>query len=294
MIRRNIHLEQAIYGSPWLATPGLYKAVVSVYEKHKVKVDMPDVSDLVNQRGEYEGLDENGIACIEISGVLGSGVTNIEKACGVTDYSDVGDEIDQAVADGANGIMFVIDSGGGMVNGCPELGQKIAGLNIPTQCYTPGMAASAAYWLASACDSIIASESAEVGSIGVIIPNIDESGAWQAQGVKWDPITNAGATQKGAFFGPTLTHDQRAGIQASVDKIGSKFHAAVQSKREVDPSVFDASMHSGDEAISANLIDATGSASDAYDNLYNMIQDNYGFGDTSDEDPDQNGTNDFN
>ena len=68
------------------------------------------------------------------------------------------------------GIVFAIDSPGGEVNGCSELAQTIhqARDRKPIIAYAAGDAASGAYWLASACDKIIAADTSGLGSIGVV------------------------------------------------------------------------------------------------------------------------------
>ena len=69
-----------------------------------------------------------------------------------------------------NNYIFMIDSGGGETSGISNLSKKIKQIKKPTVCYTTDICTSAAYWLASACDKIIAgSETALFGSIGVLV-----------------------------------------------------------------------------------------------------------------------------
>ena len=66
-------------------------------------------------------------------------------------------------------IVLHIDSPGGQVGGIAELANHIREkITKPVVAYVGDMAASAAYWVASAADSIIAAPTAEIGSIGVV------------------------------------------------------------------------------------------------------------------------------
>lgn len=68
-------------------------------------------------------------------------------------------------------IILDIDSGGGMATGNNDTGIYIREMSAikPITAYVSGMACSAAYWLASSCQSIVVSASGVVGSIGVVL-----------------------------------------------------------------------------------------------------------------------------
>jgi signal peptide peptidase SppA len=66
-------------------------------------------------------------------------------------------------------IVLHIDSPGGQVGGIAELAGHIRNyVTKPVVAYVGDMAASAAYWIASAADMIVAAPTAEIGSIGVV------------------------------------------------------------------------------------------------------------------------------
>lgn len=64
-------------------------------------------------------------------------------------------------------IVLVFDSPGGAVTGIHEFASMVAACSKSVTAYVSGMAASAAYWIASAADRIVSSPTALVGSIGV-------------------------------------------------------------------------------------------------------------------------------
>ncbi|MCU0228980.1 MAG: S49 family peptidase [Bryobacterales bacterium] len=68
-------------------------------------------------------------------------------------------------------VVLEIDSPGGELTGMNELAKLIAAArgSKPVLAYVGGMAASGAYWLASAADEIVADETAMLGSVGVVL-----------------------------------------------------------------------------------------------------------------------------
>ena len=69
------------------------------------------------------------------------------------------------------------------MNGTPELAQAVADASRDKFVYafSAGQMCSAAYWVASQCDAIYATPSARVGSIGVILPFVDDTEAFRKE-----------------------------------------------------------------------------------------------------------------
>lgn len=155
-------------------------------------------------------------------------------------------------------IVLDIDSPGGTVTGIEEVGLSIRKSAKPVIAHTATMAASAAYWLASQARAVYATESSEVGSIGVYVAHIDMSRAYDQMGVRVDLIKSSETPQKGAFYpGTALTDEQRAREQAQVDYLKGRFVTAVKSRRpNVQESAFDGSTFYGRQALAVGLIDS--------------------------------------
>jgi ClpP class serine protease len=132
--------------------------------------------------------------------------------------------------------------------------------------------ASAAYYLAAGATAIVASASAEVGSIGVYIPWVDASVAIAAQGLRPDPIVNTGGDLKAIGFGGTLTAEQRAHLQARVDEDFAAFKAHIRDYRDVPDSAMRGQTVSGPAAHASNLIDLQGDESAARTLLLSLIK----------------------
>lgn len=71
-------------------------------------------------------------------------------------------------------ITLDIDSPGGDIAGLEALCEAIAKHPGKTSAHVTGAAASAAYWIASSCDGIVADPSAIIGSVGTMLPGAME------------------------------------------------------------------------------------------------------------------------
>ncbi len=128
-----------------------------------------------------------------------------------TTYKEIKAKIEQALADDkVQGILYSIYSPGGTVAGTQELASfiKQASQKKPSLAFVDGMACSAAYWLASATGKIIATESAELGSIGVVLTHQDYSNFNEKVGIKYTYITAGSKKSIGASDMPLSEQDK--------------------------------------------------------------------------------------
>jgi protease-4 len=118
------------------------------------------------------------------------------------------------------------------VTGIPELASLIRTISEtkPVIAFTDAQCCSAAYWLASACDSIVVTPTADVGSIGVYSALVDESAAWAQEGYKLE-LMKAGKHKAMGIPGLPLAPEDRALIQAEVNSIYAMFTADVVANR---------------------------------------------------------------
>jgi len=273
-------LHQKIYCEPWFITPAGYRAVRSVFEskllrsKCKEGDSEEDYSMFVNVREPME-IDGNGIATIEICGTLGKGLSKIEKCCGATDYEDIEDDIEAAIAANVRGIFFDIDSPGGQCTGNGEVADMIQAIRgrIPMVAFTDDMMCSAAYNIGVSCDYVFASQSATVGSIGTIVPFVDESGMWEMEGLKFDPVTNEAGDLKSTMMGPTIgSAAQRAYLQQYVEDAFAMFKANVVRNRVVAEDAMRGQAFLAPRALEMNLIDGVLSEEAAYNKLVTLVR----------------------
>lgn len=178
----------------------------------------------------------DGVAILDIAGILTrQGYYDFWSDCMVAGYEEIGGVLRRAQADDrVRGVFMRVDSPGGFSDGCFELAADIRAMSArnggkPIWAHT-WMACSAAYALASAADRIIASASADVGSIGVYVMLLDASEWLKTHGVRIEAIQSGSHKTSGGYWKP-LTDDERADFQAVVDQIAREFVAGVTAGR---------------------------------------------------------------
>jgi ClpP class serine protease len=147
--------------------------------------------------------------------------------CGATSYESILKDFHQMLGSPkVKAIVLDIDSPGGEANGCSELADAIFSARGQKKilAYVGGTGASAAYWIASACEKIHASDSAIVGSIGVqsIVQPSAKNGqlrfvSSQSPNKNPDPATEEGAKE----------------VQSVVDSLAEIFVGKVASYRGI-------------------------------------------------------------
>ena len=182
---------------------------------------------------------ENGVATIDIKGPLLPSVDEFDRVIlGATGLDEIESAVREAAADpGVESIALNIDSPGGTVRGTPEAADAIyeASQVKPVTAHTAGTMASAAYWLGSQAQSVTMTRSASVGSIGVMVPHIDQSKRAEMLGVKVELFTT-GKFKAAGFPGTSLTEAQRELIQERIDQVFGDFKAAVTRQGRAIPA----------------------------------------------------------
>lgn len=263
-------IEQVFY-RPWLITPGGYAAVRKLVEGRILRANGEGyemLDGMTSQREEME-IDGQGIAHICIEGTLAKGISPIEACCGAHDYEWIEEDLESAIEANVRGIMLEINSPGGNCTGCSEVVEMIQALEVPIVAYSDDTACSAAYNIAVSCDKVLGSIGSTWGSIGTIIPWLDQSAAYAEQGLSWEPITSG--PLKGAGMGPSLTPAQRASLQQMVDDSFAQFRDNVLRNRRVADEYMTGAAYLAPRAKAGNLIDGIGTEELAYAELLRMV-----------------------
>lgn len=130
-------------------------------------------------------------------------------------------------SDEVSRIVMVWDSPGGIVSGLGEAADAIRRAAKPVTAFVTGIAASAAYWLASQAGEIVVERAGAVGSIGVVASLSRQEGP-DADGRRTYEVVSSGAPRKR----PDVTTDEgRAGLQEEVDALEAVFVADVARGR---------------------------------------------------------------
>lgn len=245
----------ALRTAKWAALPSTIQAVHDALAAH---VRGEGKNAIVTVGALSPVADGSNVTVIPVWGIIGKNLSSLETMCGGCDVNAVQNAIEEAVEDGnCDCILLAFDSPGGVVTGVPELAAFIrnACSEKPIYAFTDGQCCSAAYWLASATQGIFCTPSADVGSIGVYVALVDETDAWQKDGYKLE-LMKAGEFKAMGMPGKHLTDDERALIQAGVDKIYGMFTAdVIKGRGEVATATMQGQTFMGDDAAAANLVD---------------------------------------
>ncbi len=154
-------------------------------------------------------------------------------------------------------IVLDIDSPGGEVAGIYEFAEMVHAADKPVTAYVGSQAASAAYWIASAADKIIANPTAELGSIGVVF-------GYRPSEDKTIEIVSTASPKKRLDPG---SKEGRAEIQQRADDLAEIFIAQVAKYRgvttdKVKNDFGQGGMMIAEKAISAGMADKIGSLED--------------------------------
>lgn len=177
----------------------------------------------------------DGVAVIPVNGPI-SFDDPFAALFGETTVKVISENLDKALADASvHSILLNVNSPGGYVTGVEALSDKVFASRGTKRIYahTEGMAASAAYWIASAADQLfLGSGTAEVGSIGVYLVHFDYSTMLTDMGIKVTEITAGKYKGLGSPYAELTAKDQEL-LQADVDYIYTRFVQAVARNRGI-------------------------------------------------------------
>ena len=175
-------------------------------EKIKAEASKKDIHEITAIiKSEIENMGDlfeikDGIAHIPIVGELSERPSLTAALFGVeqTTFGSIIDNINKSENDPmVEKIIFEVDSPGGNISGLDQTAMAIKAIKKPTEARVHNMAASAAFWLATQTDKIIALDpTVEIGSIGVAIEIFDDSERDKSRGIKIHTIVSTGAEDK--------------------------------------------------------------------------------------------------
>lgn len=239
-------------GAPWAITESMMETIISVSKREndiealRSRLDRP----LDNTR---ETTVRNGTAVIPITGPIFPKANMFTEISGATSVDMLALDLNQAIDDRTiSNIVLDIDSPGGNVIGINEFANMVSNSPKPVTAFVGGMAASAAFWIASAADQIVIDDTAQVGNIGVVTSRIIDDD-------EKIELVSSRAPDKRADI---TTEEGRAVIQANLDKIEDVFISTVSLNRVISED--DIASHRGriligSEAVAAGFADALGS-----------------------------------
>ena len=227
----------------WAMQPEPFDALAALVQRHADGVrlsaeERAEFFDPEQTKGSEAAMQIVGdTAIIPVRGVIARYADQVNGVCqdhGRSAESMQADLLTAAADPAVARIILRIDSPGGTVAGTAETGEVIRQVSAGGKwitAYVDGLAASAAYWLASQADEIVASSTtAMVGSIGVITAHVDESRALENKGYRVQVFRSVALKAPGSM-GEALSGDQMAAIQGRMQALHSVFETAVAAGR---------------------------------------------------------------
>jgi ClpP class serine protease len=170
------------------------------------------------------------VGYLALDGPIIPRATWFSQMSGITSLDVLSSEF-KALEDDAtiNKIVLLVDSPGGVVGGVSDFAALVASSEKETASFV-WMAASAAYWIASATDTIVSSHAGMVGSIGVVLSFDDTSEAQIKKGIRHVEIVSSASPNKR----PDYKNEQGLSVlQKEVDDLADVFIETVAKNRGV-------------------------------------------------------------
>jgi ClpP class serine protease len=238
------HLIQAILNEPWAIQPEWVSAyahlIDNVFSKNlefeKAEPVLPELlsfTPMAFDDGGDSDVELNSSA-IQLSVIRITGaMTKYDQRCGPAGMLTVASWIQAAINNPeVNAIILRIDSPGGMVAGTETLASVVQSSKKPILAFVDDLAASAAYWVASQCNEIIANNTtAQIGSIGVVSTFQDMQPALEKQGVKFHIITAPQSVNKTRLFDKVRAGDYEEYKEKILRPLAQKFIDQVTASR---------------------------------------------------------------
>lgn len=208
----------------------------------------------------YAAVD--GIAIIEIAGVLVHRGGWIGNSSGQTSYEGIAAQIDAVDADPSiRAVALEIDSFGGEIAGAFDLADRIRALrrSKPVWAFVAEHAFSAGYALAAQADRILLPRTGSVGSIGVLVMHADLRRKLDKEGVAVT-LVHSGQRKVDANPYQPLPAPVQASIQGEIDGLRLLFAQTVEAGRAgrltADAALAtEAACYRGSDAVAAGLAD---------------------------------------
>jgi signal peptide peptidase SppA len=255
------HIVAEVFGKPWAIHPDKLRVITELVALRASGEILSE--EQVRERiaganaAKRSGPNASGnVAVLPLYGVISHRMNMFQQFSGGTSTEQFTAAFRQALNDpNVKAIVIDVDSPGGSVAGVAELASEIFEARGQKRIIAVAntMAASAAYYIASAADELVVTPSGEVGSIGVFAAHQDVSKALEAEGVKVTLVSAGKYKTEGNPYEP-LSEEAQASIQALVDDFYSQFVKAVAKHRDVTTSAVRGGFGEGRMVLAADAV----------------------------------------
>lgn len=254
------HLSSLVFNRPLMVTQD-YAETIAVVLSDRLDLDVEGLQIKSEAKEQREAsTTAKGIAVIPIIGSMSHRATGIEAMSGMTSYSTLQKQFEAAFNDpNVGSILMDIDSPGGSVAGAFDFRDYLMSKKGTKPVYALARDAmcSAAYLIGSTADKVYATQTARVGSIGVVAMHTDASGKMEKEGLK-PTFISAGKFKTAGNPYEKLEGEKLKYLQDSVDESYDMFINAVADARGIDKKVIrdtEARVYGGKKAVEIGLAD---------------------------------------
>jgi ClpP class serine protease len=225
----NHHILSAILSESWAIQPEALTGILSIASRANespeavaTRLGRPlENSQAVTRR--------DATAIVPVKGPIFRYANLFTQVSGATSIQVLATDLQAAMDDpSVKSIVLEIDSPGGQVAGIAEFAAQVRAASAvkPVIAYVSDLGASAAYWIAAAASEIVASDTAMLGSIGVVMT---ASTGGDAKTIKFV------SSQSPAKHADPSSDLGQQRYQQQVDALASVFVLQVAQYRGVDP-----------------------------------------------------------
>jgi protease-4 len=202
---------------------------------------------------------------------LGGRVGLVEIIGDIDDPEPIVDQLDRMERDtSVRAVVVRLDSPGGGVAASQEIYEAVKKLREdgkkPVIASMGGVAASGAYYVACAADSIVANAGTLTGSIGVIMQFPNTEDLFRKVGIRFETVKTGKYKDIGNMWRP-MTDDERKLLQDVLSNVYDQFvDAIVEGRSLVREDILpyaDGRIFSGDQALQYGFVDRLGDLDDA-------------------------------
>jgi signal peptide peptidase SppA len=217
----------------------------------------------------HPGYDGKTIAILPINGALMK-----EDFCGWFGTASLKNELNRiSSTESIQTVLLLIDSPGGTVDGTQALADAIKASPKQTIAVIDGMACSAAYWIASSADKIVATSRTDIiGSIGTMISFYDQTERLAEQGIVLREFYADASKDKNKMFSKAKQGDGKLLVSELLNPMNDIFLSSVKANRGDklnEKETLSGKTFLAEQAQAYGLIDEVSSLDTTINNLLN-------------------------
>lgn len=259
-------VKHFVHSTPWAILPDKFAEIAEFIGRKDAGIEV-DGSAFAEaeprQIAAYSGGGKNRsgvVAVLPIYGTIVQKADMFTKASGGTSTETLSKQFKKLMSDDEiSAIVLEVDSPGGSVFGVSELANEIyeARGKKPIVAAVNSMAASAAFWIASAADEIVVTPSGVVGSVGVFVGHSDYSKAFEEEGIKVTLVHAGKYKVEGNPYEP-LSEEAKARLQREVDFYYEAFTSDLAKFRGISVETVKEKFGQGRTLNALEMLDAGG------------------------------------